>query len=64
MLYCGMDIASKSSYLYVTTKGGRKVASGEVETTQKAFESRLKRYVQDGLAIAIEARLAYFIASP
>lgn len=55
MFYCGMDIASKSSYLYVTTKSGQKVASGEVETTQKAFESRLQRYVRDGLAIAIEA---------
>lgn len=55
MLYCGIDIASKSSYLYVTTKSGRKMASGEVETTRKGFESRLKRYVRDGLKIAIEA---------
>ena len=55
MFYCGMDIASKSSYLYVATKSGRKVASGEVETTRKGFEKRLRRYVTDGLAIAIEA---------
>jgi transposase len=55
MFYCGMDIASKSSYLYVTTKTGRKVASGALETTREAFENRLKRYVKDGLAIAIEA---------
>lgn len=55
MFYCGIDIASKSSYLYVTTRQGRKVASGEVETTREGFESRLKRYVKDGLAIAIEA---------
>jgi transposase len=55
MFYCGLDIASKSSYLSVTTKTGRKVASGEVETTREGFESRLKRYVKDGLSIAIEA---------
>jgi len=55
VFYCGIDIASKSSYLYVATKSGRKVASGEVETTREAFESRLKRYVRDGLTIAIEA---------
>jgi transposase len=55
VFYCGIDIASKSSYLYVTTKSGRRVASGESETSREAFESRLKRYVKDGLAIAIEA---------
>jgi transposase len=55
VFYCGIDIASKSSYLYVTTKTGRKVASGEVETTREAFERRLKRYAKDRLAIAIEA---------
>jgi transposase len=55
VFYCGIDIASKSSYLYVVTKSGRKVTSGEVETTREAFESRLKRYVKDGLTIAIEA---------
>lgn len=55
MFYCGIDIASKSSYLHVTTQSGRKLMSGEVETTREAFESRLKRYVKDGLSIAIEA---------
>ena len=55
MFYCGIDIASKSSYLYVTTKQGRKLMSGEVETTREGFENRLKRWVRDGLAVAIEA---------
>lgn len=55
MFYCGIDIASKSSYLYVTTKLGRKLMSGEVETTREGFESRLKQYLRDGLAVAIEA---------
>jgi transposase len=55
VFYCGIDIASKSSYLFVTTKAGRKLMSGEVETTREGFESRLRRYIRDGLAIAIEA---------
>lgn len=55
MIYCGIDVASKSSYLYVTTKSGRKLMSGEVETTREGFEKRLRRYVRDGLAIAVEA---------
>lgn len=55
VLYCGIDIASKSSWLYVTNKSGRKLMSGEVPTTREMFEARLKRYVKDGLAIAIEA---------
>jgi transposase len=55
MFYCGIDVASKSSYLYVTTKSGRKLMSGEVETTREGFEKRLRRYVRDGLAIAVEA---------
>lgn len=55
MFYCGMDIASKSSYLYVTTQWGRKLMSGEVATTRAGLESRLKRYVKDGLSVALEA---------
>ena len=55
MYYCGMDIASKSSYLYVTDKNGRKLLSGEVATTRGGFGERLKRFVGRGLAIAIEA---------
>lgn len=55
MYYCGMDIASKSSYLYVTDKNGRKLMSGEVATTREGFGERLKRFVGRGLAVAIEA---------
>ena len=55
MVYCGIDIASKPSYVYVTDAKGRKLASGEVPTTKPTFESRLKRYVARDLRIAIEA---------
>jgi transposase len=55
VIYCGIDIASKSSYVYVTNAKGRKLLSGEVPTTKPAFEARLKRYLSRGLRIAIEA---------
>lgn len=55
MFYCGLDVASVSSYLYVTDGQGRKVAAGEVPTTQQALRQRLGRFVQKGLSIAIEA---------
>ena len=50
-----MDIASKSSDLYVTDKNGRQLLSGEVATTREGFSERLKRFVGRGLAVAIEA---------
>ena len=55
MIYCGLDIATKSSYVYVTNAGGRKLTSGEIPTTRAGFEARLKRYVGRGLRIVIEA---------
>jgi len=55
VIYCGIDIASKSSYVYVTNAKGRKLTAGEVPTTKSGFEDRLKRYVARGLRIAIEA---------
>jgi transposase len=50
-----MDIASKSSFIRVTTKFGRKVMAREIETTREGIESCLQRYVREGLKVAIEA---------
>ena len=55
MFYCGLDVALKSSYLYLTEAAGRKKASGEVATTRAALTERLKPYVRGGLAVALEA---------
>ena len=55
MYYCGLDLASVSSYLYVTDGKGGKVAAGEVETSRQAFQRRLGRFVAQGLTVAIEA---------
>ncbi|HSW46243.1 MAG TPA: transposase [Phycisphaerae bacterium] len=55
MYYCGLDLASVSSYLYVTDGQGRKAAGGEVQTSRQALRQRLGRFVEKGLAVAIEA---------
>jgi hypothetical protein len=55
MNYCGLDIAGVSSYVFVTDAQGRKLAAGPVAITRVAFESRLRRFLADGLAVAIEA---------
>ena len=55
MFHCGMDLAGVSSYSYVTDERGKKRWSGWVETTREGFEKSLRKYVRDGLKIAIEA---------
>jgi len=53
--YCGIDLGGVSSYVYVTTDRGRKLWSGPVATTKEGFQGRLRRFLREGLAIAIEA---------
>lgn len=53
--YCGIDIATKSSYVYMTDEEGTKVMSGEVVTEKEALAKRLKPFVKVGLKVAIEA---------
>lgn len=55
MYYCGIDIAMKSSYIYITDNQGHKKTSGQIPTTADVFRQRLKPYVQAGLSVAIEA---------
>jgi len=55
MFYCGLDVAMKSSYVYITDSQGRKKASGEVPTEKAALGERLKPYLRGGLAVALEA---------
>lgn len=55
MNYCGMDIASPSSYVYIADKLGCKLSAGSVDTTEEGLRSRLGPFVRKGLAIAIEA---------
>lgn len=55
MNYCGIDIAMKSSYIYITDKRGRKKTSGEISTKSSILRQRLRPYVRGGLRVAIEA---------
>jgi transposase len=53
--YCGLDIAGVSSYLFVTDARGRKLSAGFAATTKAALEARLRPFLVNGLAVAIEA---------
>jgi len=55
MNYCGLDVAMKSSYLYITDGKGRKLASGEIPTAADMLRQRLRPYLRGGLAVALEA---------
>lgn len=55
MLYCGLDIASPSSYVFIADRMGRRIASGEVATDRTALTQRLRPHLRGGLSIAIEA---------
>lgn len=56
MFYCGLDVASVSSYAHVSDDQGRRVWGGVVETQREALTSRLQAYVQrGGLSVAVEA---------
>src|SRR5579863_9586723 len=53
--YCGLDVATKSSYVYVTDGKGAKLTNGEVATEREALRKRLTPYLKGGLKVAVEA---------
>ena len=55
MRYCGIDIASLSSFIYIADVNGTKVMGREVKTEKPELSLALKPLVKDGLKIAIEA---------
>ena len=55
MIYCGLDVATVSSYLHVSDEKGKRLVSGPVATKTEALQERLGRFVPDGLKVAIEA---------
>lgn len=55
MLYCGLDVATKGSYYYITDKEGNKIANGEVPTDKDGLRARLTAHIREGMTIAIEA---------
>ena len=55
MTYCGIDIGGLSSYIYLTDGSGKKKWAGSVDSTKAGFTARLRRYIRNGLKIAVEA---------
>lgn len=55
MRYCGIDIASLSSFVYLSDAGGTKLLSREVKTEREALGATLKPFLKGGLRVAIEA---------
>jgi transposase len=55
MIYCGIDLGGLSSYIHVTDCEGQRLWAGAVNTTKAGLESRLKPFLIEGLAVAIEA---------
>ena len=55
MNYCGIDVAMKSSYLYITDGQGRIRGKGELPTTAENFRQALRWFIPDRLKLAIEA---------
>lgn len=55
MLYCGLDVATKGSYYYITDVEGNRIANGEVPTDKDGFRTRLEKHISKGITIAIEA---------
>jgi len=55
MNYCGMDVAMKSSYLYISDAQGRLKAKGQLPSRAEALRGALGRFVGGGLKVAVEA---------
>jgi hypothetical protein len=55
MFYCGLDVAMKSSYVYITDSRGTRKPSGEVPTIRVDSSQRLRPYLRRGLAVALGA---------
>ena len=55
MYYCGLDLATRASYVYVSDPRGKKVIAGPVKTEPAALKKALRRFTRHGLGVAIEA---------
>jgi transposase len=55
MRYGSVDIASVSSFVWITDENGKKLYGGEVATEKKALQDVFRKHVKHGLKIAIEA---------
>ena len=61
MNYCGIDVAMRSSYLYITDAQGRKEAAGEVPTTYGALRRRLRPFIRGGAPVVAGHRRGHAV---
>lgn len=55
MYYAGLDVASKSSYVYVVDRRGRKVESKEIPTDKEGYRGYLRKWKDKVIEVALEA---------
>lgn len=55
MHYCGLDVSTKSTHVYVENGQGRRVKQTAVPTTAEALTAVLEPYAGRGLRVAVEA---------
>jgi hypothetical protein len=55
MLYCGLDLHAKESFLYVIDHRGRQIMSRRVPTQPRSFKEWLGPLVKRRLKVVLEA---------
>jgi transposase len=55
MHYCGLDVAAKSTHVYIENEQGRRVKRLVVPTTPAGLSQALEPYAERGLRVAVEA---------
>jgi Transposase len=55
MHYCGLDVATKSTHVYIENEQGRRVKRLVVPTTPAGLSQALEPYAERGLRVAVEA---------
>lgn len=55
MYYVGLDVASKTSFIYVTDRKGKKVEGEEIPTDRHAYRQYFKQWKDKAVEVAVEA---------
>ena len=55
MYYCGLDLHTKSSSFCIVTRGGKRIAEGEVRSSRRGFEELIEQCAGQRLRVVLEA---------
>jgi transposase len=55
MHYCGLDVSTKSTHVYIENEQGRRLTRTVVPTTPDGLRTALEPYAKRGLRVAVEA---------